>query len=220
MITKVDATGIYPASPSENTQYAKKDILGKDDFLKILITELTHQDPLDPLKDRDMIAQMAQLSQLEQITQFTHSVDKFFSGFEKIMNTYKALQGASLVGKKVKVEGVPFMIKKDGELEAVSYKLDQKAEVIAEIYDENGKLVAKESLGEQDVGIHVFNPTTELSDGVYAVRFSALDEKGNTIPVQVYGWDRVMEVSTEGGELSLVLESGDNKPLESVIAFK
>ncbi|MCF7935523.1 MAG: flagellar hook assembly protein FlgD [Synergistales bacterium] len=49
--------------------------LGKDDFLEILITQLTNQDPMDPMKDKEFISQMAQFSELEQITNMSESLD-------------------------------------------------------------------------------------------------------------------------------------------------
>ena len=42
--------------------------LGKDDFLKLLVTQLQHQDPMNPMDDKDFMGQMAQFSTLEQIT--------------------------------------------------------------------------------------------------------------------------------------------------------
>ena len=44
-----------------------KNVLDREDFLQILITQLTHQDPTSPMEDREFVAQMAQFSTLEQM---------------------------------------------------------------------------------------------------------------------------------------------------------
>ena len=69
------------------TNANKKNDLGKDEFLKILVTQLQTQDPLNPMDDKDFIAQMAQFSALEQISNLNSSF---------LFN-----QAVNLVGKKV-----------------------------------------------------------------------------------------------------------------------
>ncbi|MGE8204078.1 flagellar hook assembly protein FlgD [Heyndrickxia sp. NPDC080065] len=72
------ANTIDPSLLYENAQKTQRktgqDILGKDDFLKILMVQLQNQDPLNPMQDKDFIAQMATFSSLEQMTNMNKSI--------------------------------------------------------------------------------------------------------------------------------------------------
>ncbi|MFS0727845.1 flagellar hook capping FlgD N-terminal domain-containing protein [Paenibacillus sp. 1P07SE] len=65
----ISTKNIWPNYSKNNITLTKPkdDTLGKDDFLKILITQLKYQDPMQPMQDRDFIAQMAQFSSVEQM---------------------------------------------------------------------------------------------------------------------------------------------------------
>lgn len=68
--------------------------LGQDDFLKLLVTQLKHQDPLKPMQDKAFIAQMAQFSALEQITKVNTSI-------QSLSNKASEAGSYNLLGKKV-----------------------------------------------------------------------------------------------------------------------
>ncbi|MDR2257739.1 MAG: flagellar hook assembly protein FlgD [Treponema sp.] len=70
--------------------------LGRDDFLKILITQLSYQDPTAPMEDKEFIAQMAQFSSLEQMTSMA-------GDFAKLTQMLMAGEATSALGKSVEI---------------------------------------------------------------------------------------------------------------------
>lgn len=74
----------------------KQNALGQDDFLKILITQLSYQDPTAPMEDKEFIAQMAQFSSLEQIK----NMGTEFSKLSGVLNLNSAI---GLIGKNVTI---------------------------------------------------------------------------------------------------------------------
>ena len=70
--------------------------LGKDDFLKLLITQLSYQDPTSPMEDKEFIAQMAQFSTLEQMTSMS-------ADFAKLTAMITGTEASSALGKNVEL---------------------------------------------------------------------------------------------------------------------
>ena len=72
----------------------------RTDYMNLLITQLRHQNPLEPMSSEQMASQLTQLSQLEQ-------VERLSSTFDKVLKTEQTNQAADLLGKQVSfyVEG-------------------------------------------------------------------------------------------------------------------
>jgi flagellar basal-body rod modification protein FlgD len=70
--------------------------LGRDDFLKILVTQLAYQDPTSPMEDKEFIAQMAQFSTLEQMTGMA-------GNFARLTEMLTNTEAASALGRSVEL---------------------------------------------------------------------------------------------------------------------
>ena len=91
-------TNTPPADTASKTD--PKNSLGQDAFLKILVTQMQHQDPMEPLKDTEFIGQMAQFTSLEQLTNLNKTMTQFVSN----QGASSLADYAHLIGTSVKWE--------------------------------------------------------------------------------------------------------------------
>ena len=101
--------------------------LDKNSFLKLLVTELSHQDPMKPMNDREFISQMAQFSALEQM-----------QNVSKSMNSLKAFQANSLVGKVITGKDMVHGREISGMVEKIMY--DKNGNVFLRVQNYTVKL--------------------------------------------------------------------------------
>lgn len=87
-------TGPYVPPPTTPAPKEQTDIFSSDGFLKILAGQIKGQNPLEPMKDTEFIAQMAQFSQLEQMTSLAKDM-------KALTLSSQLSQGSSLIGKSV-----------------------------------------------------------------------------------------------------------------------
>ncbi len=100
--------------------------LDKDDFLKILISQLSHQDPTAPMEDKEFVAQMAQFSTLEQMTNLS-------SEFSKLSNVLSNNHALSLLGKVVEIQDGESIV--NGVVEEISGRDFPQLRVNGRYYD-------------------------------------------------------------------------------------
>jgi flagellar basal-body rod modification protein FlgD len=92
----VDAENKKLAQELNQRNVVPNQSLGKDEFLKILLTQLAHQDPTAPMEDKEFVAQMAQFSSLEQMTNMA-------ADFAKMARMLRVTEASSALGKSVEI---------------------------------------------------------------------------------------------------------------------
>ena len=89
---------LYYSNYKKPTRQTGNSELGKDAFLKLLITQLQHQDPTNPMDDREFISQMAQFSSLEQMQNMTKAMESLLASQQQT----QMMNYSTFIGKEVK----------------------------------------------------------------------------------------------------------------------
>ncbi|MGO4274374.1 flagellar hook capping FlgD N-terminal domain-containing protein [Paenibacillus sp. TAF58] len=116
--------------------------LGKDDFLKILITQLQNQDPTQPLQDKEFIAQMAQFTSVEQLTNM--------AGEMKLMRQSLGFV-SGLIGKSItwtEIDSSGASVEKSGVVDSISFKDGNQYANVKGVEISLDKLKKIENVGE------------------------------------------------------------------------
>ena len=143
----IGRTGGAAGQPKVQTE-VEANALGQDSFLKLLVAQMRNQDPFEPVKNEDMVAQMATFSNVAGISEMNKTLKDMAGRLESA----NAAQAISYVGKTVLVEGDTAFPNTDGTLSAV-LPLDQSAdEVLVQISDNAGNLLRTLNFGAQGIG--------------------------------------------------------------------
>ncbi|MBQ7560045.1 MAG: flagellar hook assembly protein FlgD [Synergistaceae bacterium] len=102
-LTNLTVTNNTTTNSSSSATTATNNELGKDAFLKLLIAELSNQDPLNPVEDREFISQMATFSSLEQMQNMNKTLESMSEAnkFSAVSYIGKAIAFTNDEGKQV-----------------------------------------------------------------------------------------------------------------------
>jgi flagellar basal-body rod modification protein FlgD len=191
-----------PSTNSEGNSLTSGASLGKNDFLKLLVAQLEHQDPLAPQEGQEFAAQLAQFSSLEQLTNINDNLEAS-QAFDLALSNSSMV---NLIGKTVDAPGNKFELGK-GETETLGFSLGEDAsEVSIDIFNSAGTNVASLSIGTQSAGQKEFVwPGTDSSGaplpaGTYSFGVSAEDASGNFIEAGTFSAGVVSDILFDEGE--------------------
>ncbi len=181
--------------------------LGRDDFLNLLVTQLQHQDPLNPMDSTDFTAQLAQFSSLEQLTNMNGQL-KDLTASQAALNSSQAV---NYIGRTVLSDGNATQIT-EGLTEPLQFILDAPAaEVFVSVYDATGALRSTFSADAGDAGRATIDwagldmNQNPLPDGSYWFEVAAIDDVGDEIGATPLSSGRVEGITFKDGHAELMV---------------
>jgi flagellar basal-body rod modification protein FlgD len=213
--------GVDAVQSSANQQSNKKanDVLGKDQFMTLLVAQLQNQDPLNPMDSTGFTAQLAQFSSLEQLQNINSNLGDLSTTQASLSNA----QAVDFIGKTVISSGSEFEII-NGSTDGIHFNLkDDAVAVKVGIYDAAGNFVTaidrvQMAAGEQTVDWDGMNQSgSKVPDGKYRFEVLAVDTAKQAVGVDTFINGKVTGVNYKNGSVYLMANQIEI-PLSSVIS--
>ena len=202
-------TPIDSSAPSAGTQTsAPVKILGKDDFLNLLVTQLQHQDPLNPAESTEFTAQLAQFSSLEQLNNINDNLKNMALFQAAVTNS----QAVSFIGKEITASGNTLQLE-DGQTAECQFELTANAALAAiTVYDAGGGFVKAFETGPLPSGRQTAvwdgmdRDGNRALPGIYRFEVQAVDGDNQNVGVTPLISSVVTGVSLKNQTASLITE--------------
>ena len=164
------AANLNASLSSQATKVKKKDELGKDDFLTLLITQMKNQDPESPADSKEFATQLAQFTQVERLISIDDKLGPKAGDVSSV---------AGYLGQQVTLDGSSIDVK-GGQGGQLSMNLSQDAtEVTLQLLDKAGEVVGERALGAFGAGKQSAQLAgLSVPDGTYGIKVSAVSARG------------------------------------------
>lgn len=199
-------TSTTPATSSTST--AQFNVLNQQQFMKLLITQLQHQDPTNPMKQQQLASEMALFSTATGIDTLNNEVSQLASA----QNASAIARAANLIGKQVATSGDALVTDSKGGANGAFTLANAAKTVNVAVVDGSGKTVGHLSLGALGPGTHTFAWGNGSPNQAYQFNVTALDSNGNTVNATPLSLYTVSGVSASGNTVQLNL-AGNPVPL-------
>lgn len=209
-------TQVRQASTSLNTALTRKtgeakESLSKDDFLKLLMAQATHQDPLNPMDSQGMMNQLTAMGSLEQMI----NMNKQLGQLNQVQGDISQATAYTFLDKDVTVKGGRVSVSQ-GATPGLQFQIPNEAESVkVQITDKTGAVVRTIDMGAQGPGRHTVNwdardnDGESVLDGMYSYDVAAKSPDNEALPVELYMRGKVSGVRFENGRNFLKVNGED-----------
>ncbi len=211
-ITSATAVASGATSASTTSASSTNQAASEDRFLKLLVAQLSNQDPMNPMDNAQMTSQMAQISTVSSIEKTNVSL----AGLAAQLASMQTLQAGALVGRDVLVEGNRLAIQ-DGKASG-AVDLDLPADkVVVDILSAGGQVLESFNLGALKAGRNAFEWDSKAHTNAEGLTYRVTATKGTAVVThRTMVQDTVASVGSDGGVMQVQLRNLGNVGYDSV----